>query len=96
VAGDGDGDFRGDAGAVVYVVDARPPFSGREDEAAVADVRPCGDFLLIAGTVTPFLLVNLSGAWGWCLFSVSWALAVAGVALKCWLTGLFRVGSTLR
>src|SRR3972149_5720915 len=25
-------------------------------------------FLLIAGTYTPFLLVNLRGAWGWSLF----------------------------
>jgi hemolysin III len=52
-------------------------------------------FLLIAGTYTPFLLVNLRGAWGWSLFGVIWALAAAGVALKFWFTGRFRVGSTL-
>ena len=52
-------------------------------------------FLLIAGTYTPFLLVNLRGPWGWSLFGVIWALAGAGVALKFWFTGRFRVGSTL-
>ena len=52
-------------------------------------------FLLIAGTYTPFLLVNLRGPWGWSLFGVIWALAVAGVALKFWFTGRFRIASTL-
>lgn len=52
-------------------------------------------FLLIAGTYTPFLLVNLRGPWGWSLFGVIWALAGAGVVLKFWFTGRFRVGSTL-
>lgn len=40
-------------------------------------------FLLIAGTYTPFLLVNLRGPWGWSLFGVVWALAIAGIVLKC-------------
>jgi hemolysin III len=52
-------------------------------------------FLLIAGTYTPFLLVNLRGPWGWSLFGVIWALAVAGVVLKFWLAGRFKLGSTL-
>ena len=52
-------------------------------------------FLLIAGTYTPFLLVNLRGPWGWSLFGVIWALAVSGVALKFWFTGRFRVASTM-
>jgi hemolysin III len=39
-------------------------------------------FLLIAGTYTPFVLVSLRGAWGWSLFGVIWALAVAGIAVK--------------
>ena len=33
-------------------------------------------FLLIAGTYTPFLLVNLRGAWGWSLFAVGVVSAV--------------------
>jgi hemolysin III len=39
-------------------------------------------YLLIAGTYTPFTLGVLRGAWGWWLFGVIWALAVAGIALK--------------
>jgi hemolysin III len=51
-------------------------------------------FLLIAGTYTPFLLVPLRGPWGWTLFGLVWAIAVAGVVLKLFWTGRFRVLST--
>lgn len=40
-------------------------------------------FLLIAGTYTPFMLVNLRETVGWAVFGVVWLLAVAGVVLKC-------------
>lgn len=40
-------------------------------------------FLLIAGTYTPFLLVNLRGPLGWTLFGIVWAVAVGGIVLKC-------------
>lgn len=52
-------------------------------------------FLLIAGTYTPFVLVTLRGPWGWSLFGVTWGLAIAGVALKFWFAGRFRLASTL-
>jgi hemolysin III len=39
-------------------------------------------FLLIAGTYTPFALVNLRGPWGWTLFGIVWGLAAAGVTFK--------------
>ncbi|MBK7543798.1 MAG: hemolysin III family protein [Candidatus Competibacteraceae bacterium] len=39
-------------------------------------------FLLIAGTYTPFLLVNLRGPWGWSLFAVIWGLALLGIGLR--------------
>ncbi len=39
-------------------------------------------YLLIAGTYTPFTLGVLRGAWGWTLFGLIWALAVAGVVIK--------------
>lgn len=42
----------------------------------------CAIFLLIAGTYTPFLLVNMRGTVGWTLFAVIWSLAVTGVILK--------------
>lgn len=52
-------------------------------------------FLLIAGTYTPFLLVSLRGPLGWSLFGVIWGLAVAGIALKFWFAGRFKVISTI-
>jgi hemolysin III len=39
-------------------------------------------FLLIAGTYTPFALVNLRGPWGWSLLAVIWGLAFIGIALQ--------------
>jgi hemolysin III len=39
-------------------------------------------YLLIAGTYTPFTLVNLRGPWGWGLFGVVWGLAVLGIVLQ--------------
>jgi len=49
-------------------------------------------YFLIAGTYTPFLLVNLRGVWGWSLFGVVWGLALAGLAIKLtpldWVRGL--------
>jgi hemolysin III len=39
-------------------------------------------YLLIAGTYTPFTLVNLRGPWGWTLFGVVWGLALFGVVLE--------------
>jgi hemolysin III len=52
-------------------------------------------FVLIAGTYTPFLLANLRGPWGWSLFGVVWTLAVAGMMLKLFFTGRYRMFSTL-
>jgi hemolysin III len=51
-------------------------------------------YLLIAGTYTPFLLLNLRGAWGWSLFGVVWGLAVAGVIFKFWFVDHFEHLST--
>jgi hemolysin III len=42
-----------------------------------------GIYLLIAGSYTPFVLVSLTGAWGWSLFGVIWGLAVIGILLDC-------------
>lgn len=39
-------------------------------------------FVLIAGSYTPWLLVNLRGPWGWSLFGTVWFIAVVGVILK--------------
>jgi len=39
-------------------------------------------YLLIAGTYTPFALVNLRGKWGWTMFGIEWGLALFGVAME--------------
>jgi hemolysin III len=42
----------------------------------------CAIYFLIAGTYTPFLLVNLRGGWGWPMFGLIWGIAVSGVLFK--------------
>ena len=44
-------------------------------------------YLLIAGTYTPFTLVNLRGPWGWSLFGTIWGIAILGVVLKTTMQG---------
>lgn len=39
-------------------------------------------YFLIAGTYTPICLTALRGGWGWALFGVIWALAVAGLVMS--------------
>ena len=39
-------------------------------------------YLLIAGTYTPFTLLNLKGVWGWSLFGVVWGIAFLGIILQ--------------
>ncbi len=39
-------------------------------------------FVLIAGTYTPFLLVDLGGGWSRTLLCVVWALAITGIVLE--------------
>jgi hemolysin III len=48
-------------------------------------------YLLIAGTYTPFALVNLRGGWGWTLFGITWGLAAAGVVFKLLWFGRFKL-----
>lgn len=45
-------------------------------------VDHCAIYALIAGTYTPFLLVNLRGPLGWTLLAVIWGLAIGGIVLK--------------
>jgi len=39
-------------------------------------------FVLIAGSYTPWLLVNLRGPWGWSLLALVWGIALSGIVLK--------------
>lgn len=55
-------------------------------------------YLLIAGTYTPFSLVNLRGPWGWSLLGLIWTLAILGIVTrvllgrkKSWLSVAFYI-----
>lgn len=53
-------------------------------------------FVLIAGSYTPWLLVNLRGPWGWSLLAAVWGVAFAGVVLKTILLPRFdKLGTAL-
>jgi len=52
-------------------------------------------YVLIAGTYTPYSLITLEGTTGWLIFSVIWIFAIAGVILKLFFIGKFRVLSTV-
>ena len=52
-------------------------------------------YLLIAGTYTPFTLVNLRGFWGWTLFSLVWGLSLFGILWKFFHAERFQIISTL-
>lgn len=52
-------------------------------------------YVLIAGTYTPFTLLVLQGSVGWSIFTASWSMALAGIILKLFYTGRFRLLSTL-
>ena len=52
-------------------------------------------YLLIAGTYTPFTLVNLRGGLGWTLFGVVWGLAALGIVFKIFHVDRFPIASTL-
>jgi hemolysin III len=52
-------------------------------------------YLLIAGTYTPFTLVNLRGFWGWTLFTLVWSLSVFGILWKIFNVDRHQIISTL-
>ena len=54
----------------------------RPEKASLKVFDHLAIYFLIAGTYTPFTLVNLRGPWGWGLFVAIWALAIGGVLIK--------------
>lgn len=52
-------------------------------------------FLLIAGTYTPFTLTVLRGKIGWTIFTIVWTLAAAGIVMKFFFVGRFKILSTI-
>jgi hemolysin III len=53
-----------------------------------------GIALLIAGTYTPILLIQMREWWGWLFFGVIWSLALVGAGIKAFFTGRFVRVST--
>ncbi len=47
-------------------------------------------YLLIAGTYTPFLLVNLRDGIGWYLFALVWFIALVGIILEVYRNDRFK------
>ncbi len=52
-------------------------------------------FLLIAGTYTPFTLVDLKGLVGWTIFGLVWGIALVGIVFKVFFVRKFMILSTL-
>jgi len=50
----------------------------------------CSIYLFIAGTYTPFTLVNLKGGWGWTLFGLIWGFAILGILSELFLKAKHR------
>ena len=55
----------------------------------------CAIFVLIAGTYTPFALVALKGPVGNQLLWIIWGIALLGIGYKIYLTGKFKILSTI-
>jgi hemolysin III len=53
-------------------------------------VDHCSIYLLIAGTYTPFLLINLKGAIGVTLFIIVWSMALLGIIAKVFFLNKFK------
>ncbi|MDR1337584.1 MAG: hemolysin III family protein [Rickettsiales bacterium] len=56
--------------------------TGRKSESFFEVWDSIAIYALIAGTYTPFLLVNLRGGLGWTVFGILWAVTIAGSVMK--------------
>ena len=55
---------------------------GRKSECFFEVWDSVAIYALIAGTYTPFLLVNLRGPVGWTVFGILWAIVIFGAVVK--------------
>ncbi len=55
----------------------------------------CAIYTLIAGSYIPFVVLGMANKWGYIILSVVWALAIAGIILKLFFTGRFKLLSTI-
>lgn len=59
-------------------------------KAVLKHIDHAAIYLLIAGSYTPFLLVNLRGVLGWSLFALVWIIAVVGILLEIFRKNRFK------
>jgi hemolysin III len=52
-------------------------------------------YIKIAGTYTPFLVLAISGTYGWVVLVVMWCLTATGIIFKTFFTGRFNILSTI-
>ncbi|HLR23862.1 MAG TPA: hemolysin III family protein [Pseudogracilibacillus sp.] len=52
-------------------------------------------YVFIAGSYTPFVLIQINGGFGWTLFGIVWGCALAGIILKLFFVKKFVILSTL-
>src|SRR5699024_7539977 len=52
-------------------------------------------YVFIAGSYTPFVLIQINGGFGWTLFGIGWGCALAGIILKLFFVKKFVILSTL-
>ncbi|MFA5074556.1 MAG: hemolysin III family protein [Candidatus Babeliales bacterium] len=52
-------------------------------------------YVLIAGTYTPFCLINLRGTYGLIIVSILWGFTFIGISLKIFFTGKYNFVSTV-
>jgi hemolysin III len=52
-------------------------------------------YISIAGTYTPFTLIVIRNDWGWPVFITVWIMALAGMTLKIFYAGRYKVLSTI-
>lgn len=74
--------FRRSAYNSLFRIHLVPRHPSPKSEKVLRIIDHSAIYLLIAGTYTPFTLVNLHGAWGWTLFGVVWGLALLGIVLQ--------------
>lgn len=53
-----------------------------KNKSGVQQLDHAAIYILIAGTYTPFALINLRDAWGWTLLGVARGIALLGVFLE--------------
>ncbi len=55
----------------------------------------CAIYLLIAGSYVPYIVLGVNNTWGYSILAIVWLLAIAGIILKLFFTGRFKLLSTI-